>query len=172
VRDGIRYDPHTIELSDEGLRASTTLASGRAWCVPKAVLLAACCRAAGIPARLGFADVRNHLSTARMRERMKTDLFFWHAYTSIRLGGVWVKATPAFNIGLCERLGLKPLDFDGRQDALFQPFDSAGNRQMEYVRYRGEFADVPISQIVATFRREYGALPSAKEGESILGGCG
>ncbi|HJO37911.1 MAG TPA: transglutaminase family protein [Vicinamibacterales bacterium] len=172
VRDGIRYDPYTIELSDEGLRASTTLASGRAWCVPKAVLLAACCRAAGIPARLGFADVRNHLSTARMRERMKTDLFFWHAYTSIRLGGVWVKATPAFNIGLCERLGLKPLDFDGRQDALFQPFDSAGNRQMEYVRYRGEFADVPISQIVATFRREYGALPSAKEGESILGGCG
>ena len=74
VRDGIRYDPYTVELTIEGLRASTTLEKGRAWCVPKAILLAACCRSAGIPARLGFADVRNHLSTARMREWMKTEL--------------------------------------------------------------------------------------------------
>jgi transglutaminase-like putative cysteine protease len=65
VRDGIRYDPYSIELSIEGLRASSTLQSGRGWCVAKAILLAACCRATGIPARLGFADVRNHLTTQR-----------------------------------------------------------------------------------------------------------
>jgi transglutaminase-like putative cysteine protease len=98
VRDGIRYDPYTIDLSIEGIRASAVLKSGRGWCVTKAVLLAACCRAAGIPARLGFADVRNHLTTQRMRDHMKTDVFFWHGYTSIFLEGVWVKATPAFNI--------------------------------------------------------------------------
>ena len=83
VRDGIRYDPYSIDLSVDGLRAGTTLATRRGWCVAKAILLAACCRALGIPARLGFADVRNHLSTARMREMMKTNVFYWHGYTSI-----------------------------------------------------------------------------------------
>ena len=109
VRDGIRYDPYTIDLSIEGLRASATLKSGRGWCVAKAILLAACCRATEIPARLGFADVRNHLTTQRMRDQMKTDRFFWHGYTSIYLEGVWVKATLAFNIELCERFRKKPI---------------------------------------------------------------
>ncbi len=155
VRDGIRYDPYSINLSNEGLRASTTLRSGRGWCVAKAVLLAACCRAMEIPARLGFADVRNHLTTERMRELMKTDIFFWHGYTSIYLGGAWVKATPAFNIGLCERFRLRPLDFDGRSDSIYHPFDLEGKKHMEYLAYRGEFADVPIDRIEETFRREY-----------------
>jgi transglutaminase-like putative cysteine protease len=83
VRNGIRYDPYTIDLSVEGMRAGTTLAAGRGWCVPKAVLLAACCRIPGIPAKLGFADGRNHLSTERLRKPMNTDIFFWHGYASI-----------------------------------------------------------------------------------------
>ncbi len=155
VRDGIRYDPYTIDLSIEGIRASATLKSGRGWCVAKAILLAACCRATGIPARLGVADVRNHLTTQRMRDQMKTDVFFWHGYTSIFLEGVWIKATPAFNIELCERFRLKPLDFDGRSDSIYHPFDLEGKRHMEYLAYRGEFADVPLDEIAETFRREY-----------------
>jgi transglutaminase-like putative cysteine protease len=153
VRDDIRYDPYGA--TGEGLRATATLASGRGWCVAKAVLLAACCRALGIPARLGFADVRNHLSTARMREIMKTDVFYWHGYTSIFLEGRWVKATPAFNIALCEKFRLLPLEFDGRTDSLYHPFDAEGRRHMEYVHDRGEFADVPIDRILATFREHY-----------------
>jgi transglutaminase-like putative cysteine protease len=160
VRDGIRYDPYSINLSSEGLRASTTLQSGRGWCVAKAVLLAACCRVMEIPARLGFADVRNHLTTQRMRELMKTDVFFWHGYTSIFLNGTWVKATPAFNIGLCERFRLRPLDFDGKSDSIYHPFDLEGKKHMEYLAYRGEFADVPIDRIEETFRREYRVEPS------------
>ena len=147
VRDGIRYDPYTVDLSVEGLRASTTLEKGRGWCVPKAVLLVSCCRAVGIPARLGFADVRNHLSTKRMREQMKTDVFHWHGYASIYISGVWVKATPAFNIELCERFQLKPLDFDGRNDSMYHSFDLAGHKHMEYLRFRGEYPDVPIAQM-------------------------
>ena len=92
VRDEIRYDPYSLDLSPEGLAASTTLETRRGWCVAKAILLAACCRSVGIPARLGFADVRNHLSTERMRQSMKTDVFYWHGYTSIFLDGRWVKA--------------------------------------------------------------------------------
>jgi len=155
VRDGIRYDPYAIDLTVEGLRASATLAKGRGWCVPKAVLLAAGCRAAGIPARLGFADVRNHLSTARMREQMRTDVFFWHGYTAIFLDGTWHKATPAFNIELCDKFRLKPLEFDGKSDAIYHAFDLAGNRHMDYIGYRGEYLDVPIERIQATFRKEY-----------------
>jgi transglutaminase-like putative cysteine protease len=155
VRDGIRYDPYAIDLSVEGLRASATLAKGRGWCVPKAVLLAAACRALGIPSRLGFADVRNHLSTARMRAQMRTDVFYWHGYTTLYLEGRWVKATPAFNIELCERFRLQPLEFNGAEDAIYHPFDLAGHRHMEYLAYRGEFRDVPIDQIRETFREAY-----------------
>ncbi len=155
VRDGIRYDPYSIDLSVDGLRAGTTLATRRGWCVAKAILLAACCRFMGIPARLGFADVVNHLSTARMREMMKTDIFYWHGYTSVFINDVWVKATPAFNIELCRRFNIIPLEFDGIHDSLYHPFDLAGNRHMEYLAQRGEFADVPIDAIRETFIREY-----------------
>lgn len=155
VRDGIRYDPYSMDLTVQGMRASTTLVAGRGWCVPKAVLLAACCRVMGIPAGLGFADVRNHLTTARLKKVMNTDIFFWHGYTTILIDGKWLKATPAFNIELCERFRLKPLDFDGTGDSLFQPFDLLGNAHMEYIRYRGEFADAPIDQIRETFQRHY-----------------
>jgi transglutaminase-like putative cysteine protease len=162
VRDGIRYDPYDAALSPESLRASETLRRGRGWCVAKAVVLAAGCRALGIPARLGFADVRNHLSTERMRQRMGTDVFYWHGYTSIHLGGAWVKATPAFNVELCEKLRLAPLDFDGLRDSIYHPFDLGGNRHMEYLNQRGEFADVPYEAMRETFRLEYPELGDLK----------
>ena len=156
VRDGFRYDPYRIDLSPHGMTASTVLTNDYGWCVPKAVLLAAACRAAGIPARLGFADVRNHLSTERMRETMKTDLFIWHGYTDIWLDGQWRKATPAFNIELCDRFGLLPLTFDGHTDSIYHPFDKTGQRHMEYVNQRGPFDDLPLAQIVADYQVVYG----------------
>ena len=156
VRDGFRYDPYRIDLSPRGMAASSVLANGYGWCVPKAALLTAACRAAGIPARMGFADVRNHLSTERMRETMKTDLFIWHGYADLWLDGAWRKATPAFNIELCERFGLLPLTFDGEHDSIYHPFDKSGQRHMEYVRQRGAFDDLPLAQIVADFRAVYG----------------
>lgn len=160
VRDGFRYDPYRIDLTPQGLRASTVLANGFGWCVPKAALLAAAARAAGIPARPGYADVRNHLSTERMRQVMQTDVFVWHGYVDLWLGGRWVKATPAFNIELCERFGLLPLDFDGETDSIYHPYDRAGNRHMEYVRQRGAFDDLPYRAMVDDFRATYPGWPS------------
>ncbi len=157
VRDGFRYDPYRINLAPEGMRASAVIANGHGWCVPKATLLAAACRAAGIPARVGFADVRNHLSTERMRQVMGTDVFYWHGFTEIRLEGRWLKATPAFNVELCDRFGLLPLEFDGRADSIYHPFDRQGHRHMEYVTQRGSFDDVPLAQILADFARLYPA---------------
>ena len=155
VRDGIRYDPYRIDLSEPGMKASTALAQGHGWCVPKAVLLAAAARAAGIPARLGFADVRNHLSTERLRQTMKTDVFAWHGYTALWLDGAWRKATPAFNLSLCEKFGLLPLEFDGVHDSLYHPYDQAGQRHMEYVNERGQFDDLPLAAIRTTFAEIY-----------------
>ncbi|MFT4194710.1 transglutaminase-like domain-containing protein [Ottowia sp.] len=168
VRDQFRYDPYRIDLSPAGMRASSVLAQGHGWCVPKATLLAAAARAAGIPARLGFADVRNHLSTERMRQTMKTDLFIWHGYTELWLGGAWRKATPAFNLSLCEKFGLRPLDFDGVHDSIYHPFDLAGHRHMEYVNERGSFDDLPLARIVQDFHATYGDWPPGNEPHSRL----
>jgi transglutaminase-like putative cysteine protease len=156
VRDRFRYDPYRIDLSPQGMRASAVIAQGSGWCVPKAALLAAACRAAGLHARLGFADVRNHLSTERLRQTMQTDVFIWHGYADIWLDGQWVKATPAFNIELCDKFGLLPLEFDGRSDSIYHPFDKSGQRHMEYVNQRGTFDDMPLAHIVADFQTVYG----------------
>lgn len=163
VRDDIRYDPYSFDVNPASFAASVTLQMGVGWCVPKAILLAACCRACGIAARLGFADVKNHLSTARMRETMKTDVFHWHGYTSIFLQGRWVKATPAFNIELCEKFGLKPLEFDGLQDSIYHEFDQSGNRHMEYLVERGEFDDVPFEEMMSVFSKAYGSVMNVSE---------
>src|SRR5215212_620238 len=74
VRDGWRYDPYSSTRIADDYRASTVLQQTTAYCIPKAVLLSALCRAAGIPARLGFADVRNHLQSEKLRQKMGTDL--------------------------------------------------------------------------------------------------
>ena len=158
VRDGIRYDPYNAGTEVESLRASSVLASGRGWCVTKAVLLSAACRSLGIPARLGFADMRNHLSTARLRESMGTDVFFYHGYSSIYLDGRWLKATPAFNVELCEKFRLLPLEFDGTEDSIFHAFDADGRKHMEYIRDRGEFADVPVEDLQRTLREKYPSM--------------
>jgi transglutaminase-like putative cysteine protease len=155
VRDGFRYDPYRLDLSAAGLRASRVLEVGYGWCVPKAALLAAAARAAGIPARVGYADVRNHLSTERMRNMLQTDLYIWHGYTELWLEGAWVKATPAFNLSLCERFGILPMDWDGRTDSLYHPYDREGRRHMEYINQRGSFEDVPVAQIAADITRMY-----------------
>ncbi|KAA1188180.1 transglutaminase family protein [Pseudohalioglobus sediminis] len=161
ARDQIRYNPYRVSNSPRDYLASATLAQGESWCVPKAILLAALCRAAGIPARVGFADVRNHLSTERMRAAMESDVFYFHGYTAIELEGQWVKATPAFNIELCDRFGLQPLEFDGRSDSLYHPFDRAGNRHMEYITDRGQFVDLPFEDMMAVFQHHYPKMMQA-----------
>ena len=155
VRDELRYDPYTIDMSVPGFAANNTLASGRGWCVSKAVVLAAACRALGIPARLGFADVKNHLSTANLRESMGTDIFYWHGYTDIYLNDQWVKATPAFNIELCDKFRMKSLEFDGASDSIYHPFDMDGRQHMEYLNFRGHYADVPIAEMKADMAKYY-----------------
>jgi len=158
VRDAIRYNPFLDFSKDDTYRASACLAAGEGFCVGKAALLAACARAEGIAARVGFADVKNHLTTPALRERMGTDLFVYHGYAELLLEDKWVKATPAFNVELCRRFRVKPLEFDGREDSIFHPFDEENRRHMEYLRDRGSRADVPVAEIKKAFREAYPVL--------------
>ena len=171
IREGILYDPYSADISVSGLKATTDLEEKRGWCVSKAILLAACCRALGIPARLGYADVLNHLSTEKLRQRMKTNVFYWHGYTALYLDDRWVKATPAFNIELCEKFGLKPLEFNGRDDSIYHAFAQAGNRHMEYLHDRGQFLEPPIEAMRRTFDEYYPGWPDISDAtEADFGG--
>jgi transglutaminase-like putative cysteine protease len=169
VRDGLRYDPYNTPMKREAYRASTTLAAGHGYCVNKSGLMAAVCRASGIAARVGYADVRNHMTTRRLSELMGSDVFYYHGYTEVWLDGRWVKATPAFNKELTERFGLKPLEWDGVSDSIYHPFDLSGRRHMEYLAYRGVFADIPFDEIRAAFRHYYPRMTRQQE-EMPLGG--
>ncbi len=156
VRDGIRYDPYYPFYLPEHYRASRVLKGGHGFCIPKASLLCAAGRACGIPSRPGFAHVRNHLATKQLLEFMGSDLFVYHAFAEFFLEGKWVKATPAFNRGLCERHGVTPLEFNGREDSIFQPYNNENRRFMDYVEFLGSYADIPVDEIVAGFRKTYG----------------
>jgi len=156
VRDAYRYDPFNVSRHEGDYRAGHLLGLDRGYCISKSVLLAALARAMGIPTRLGFADVKNHLQSERLRAQMKSELFAWHGYVEFHLGERWVKASSAFNIEMCERFGTRPLEFNGVDDALLHEFDQAGNRHMEYVTNRGSYDDLPFSEIMKTFAELYG----------------
>jgi transglutaminase-like putative cysteine protease len=156
VRDVIWYDPYLPFYRPEHYRASNVLKKGRAFCVGKATLLCALGRACGIPSRVGFADVRNHLATKQLLEFLGSDLFVYHGFTEFYLNGRWCKATPAFNIQLCKRHKVIPMEFDGRQDSIFQPFNTDNKQFMEYVADHGAYADIPVEEIVAAWEKEYG----------------
>ena len=155
VREAVRYNPYTFSRNPQTLRGSHALATGESYCVPKATLLAGCARHCGIPARIGLADVRNHLSTPRLLELLKSDVFAMHGYTEFYLSGRWVKATPAFNQGLCELFNVAPLEFDGINDSVFHPFNRDGEKLMEYLIDHGQFADVPETFFFAHLQKCY-----------------
>ena len=155
-----RYNAYTFETSNSSFSASYCLQQGESYCVPKAVLLGALCRLYNIPARLGLADVRNHLASPQFIEHLKSDVFVMHGYTDIFLQGKWVKATPAFDAGLCRLMNVKPLEFNGREDSIFHEFDNAGDRHMEYLAEHGHFADVPQQRILDAVALAYPHLVS------------
>jgi len=156
IRDGIRYNPYMDAESITAYRASDAVEKKEGWCVPKAALMVACLRANGIPARPGYADVRNHLASQRLLDLLGTDLFPWHSYCEAYINGKWVKSTPSFNLLLCEKFQLKPLEFDGFTDSIFHEYDQVGNKHMQYIYERGSFDDVPMDEIIKTFREQYG----------------
>lgn len=155
IRDGFNYNPYDVDLSSEAMKASSLLRRNYGYCVEKACLLAACARVVGIPSRLGFAKVKNHIGTEKLEKMLKTDILVFHGYTELFLNDTWVKATPAFNKTLCKKLNVDPLEFDGTTDSIFQPCNREGNKFMEYLHDYGNFPDVPRDLFISELKVNY-----------------
>ena len=155
VRDDFQYDPYLLDLRRESLRASKLLTKNRGYCVEKAVLLAASARSVGIPSRLSFYIVRNHIATEKLAKALEKDYLVFHGAAEMFLNGKWVKATPAFNRRLCDFLGVDPIEFDGTEDAIFQEYDRKGNVFMEYLHEYGAFDDMPYQMFLDELEKHY-----------------
>jgi hypothetical protein len=107
VRDSICYEMTTFGLDPVQFNASKCLDADSAFCVPKAIAFAAAARSTRIPARLGFADVRNHLVSPRMAALIDDDVFRWHAYISLMVDGRWDdrRKHPHISYGTAKREG-------------------------------------------------------------------
>jgi transglutaminase-like putative cysteine protease len=158
VRDSIHYEVYGMDMSRAGFRASVIIERGMGFCVHKSIVYAAAVRAVGIPSRILYGDVRNHLASERLQHLIGGDVFRFHSLTSVFLDGQWVKATPVFNRMLCQLYKIAPLDFDGRTDSLYHPYDEKGRKHMEFLRVRGEFADFPYDMVVNGIRRAHPKL--------------
>jgi transglutaminase-like putative cysteine protease len=156
VRDTIHYNPYSPFSLMEHYKATTTLRRGRGYCVQKSVMLIALARAAHIPARLVFADIRNYQSPKKLVEVMGTNLFVFHGYVEWLLEDRWVRVTPSFDRALCREQGYPPVEFNGRDEAIFPSVDATGRKFMEYVRHHGTFADVPLELILQAWEQAYG----------------
>ena len=156
VRDPVRYDPYSPFYRPVHYTGAFVLGRGRGYCVSKASLLCALGRAAGIPSRVGFATVKNHIATRELIEMLGSNRFVYHGFTEFYLEGKWVKATPAFNSELCRIHRVNPLEFDGREDSIFYQYTLDENRYMEYLEYHGSYADVPVDIILEAWKQEYG----------------
>ncbi len=154
VRDGFLYDPHHLDLRHHALKGSTILTKKRAWCVEKGIVLAAAARKLGIPSKLGYAIVVNHIGSDRLEKYLLKKEIVFHGYVSLFINENWVKCTPAFDKNVCRINKVTPLDWDGVQDSMFQEFEGE-NQFMEYIRFYGEFDDVPIELMNQEMEKHY-----------------
>jgi len=155
VRDDFQYDPYQLDLRRESVRASKLLTKKRGYCVEKALLLAAAARSVGIPSRLSFYIVKNHIATEKLALALEKDYLVFHGAAEMFLEGKWVKGTPAFNRRLCDFLGVDPIEFDGTSDAIFQEYDRKGNVFMEYLHDYGAFDDMPYQMFLDELDKHY-----------------
>jgi len=155
VRDEIKYNPYHVILKPDALKASALAVRDNGYCVEKSNLYVAACRALGLPARLSFANVRNHLGTSRLETYLKTDTLVFHGSAEIWLNERWVKLTPVFDKNLCAKLGVEPLDFDPENGCVFQQSDKKGQPFMEYLQDYGSFAVLPFELMIVEWKRFY-----------------
>ncbi|WNB18763.1 transglutaminase-like domain-containing protein [Marivirga arenosa] len=155
VRDGFKYDPYTLDFSKEAMRASHLVNRDYGYCVEKSCLFVAGARILGVPARLGFANVRNHIGTAKLEEILQTNTLVFHGYAEIFWNDRWLKLTPVFNESLCHMLNVEPLAFQLDDDSIFQEYDKGGGKFMEYTHQYGHFEDIPYELFMSELAAHY-----------------
>lgn len=155
IRDDWKYDPYSISLSKETYTASSIANKPTGNCVEKSILLIACLRGLGIPARLHLGKVKNHIAVERLTEKFGSNELTPHGMVNVFLDNKWIKVSPAFNASLCERLNVEPVDFDGENDSFLQQYNSEGSQFMEYTDDYGHFEDVPLEFMLNNVKEHY-----------------
>jgi len=158
VRDQIAYDAYTFSLKPEKMKATHVLKAKKSFCIPKAVLMTSLIRAEGIPARLGFANLINHMMGDELKNILQNDILAFHGYTEILLNDQWLRMTPTFNLKLCKSLNVPPVEFDGESHATLPSTNNKGKKFIEYIEYHGTFDDVPLTTIVESMKNHYPML--------------
>jgi len=155
VRDDWKYDPYSISLSEKNFRASTIAEKTSGNCVEKSILLIACLRAVGIPARLHLGKVKNHIAVERLTEKFGSNELTPHGMVNVFLNKKWLKLSPAFNASLCRKFNVEPLEFDGENNSFLQQYNNQGNLFMEYTDDYGHFEDVPLAFMKKNVKEHY-----------------
>jgi hypothetical protein len=155
VRDNWRYDPYSISLNRDNYIASNIAQRQSGNCVEKSVLLVACLRGLGIPARLHLGKVKNHIAVERLIEKFGSSELTPHGMVNLQIDGKWLKCSPAFNADLCARFKVEPLEFDGESDSFLQAYNAEGNLFMEYIEDYGYFEDVPVEFMINNVKKHY-----------------
>jgi len=168
VRDSWRYTARVIHFSEDAWMASTIMGRDEGHCLDKSIILTACLRGAGIPARMHLAKVKNHIAAEHFMEKFGTDELTPHGMVDVYLDHKWIKISPAFNKGLCDKLNVDTLDFDGENHSIFQQYDRNGGQFMEYLEDYGHFDDVPLDFIYNNFREHYSGLRERINAQGVL----
>jgi transglutaminase-like putative cysteine protease len=143
VRDEIVYNFAPDVKDRRDFRASHTLEMGNGFCMQKAALFAALCRASGIPARIGFQDIADYKITGPFLELMQTNQLTHHGMSAVYLGGRWLRADCTLDRGLVHRKNYRLVEFDGRHDALLPKTDHAGKPHFTILQQSGFYNDTP-----------------------------
>jgi len=121
----VRDMPYDILASFRDLaagkrRASDVLNAGHAFCMGKASSFVALCRAAGIPARVGFQQLHcpdKPFMSEEVRRLWGDRALPWHSLGEAYLGGAWLKLDATIDSATANAKG-RPYsrDFDGEHD--------------------------------------------------------
>ncbi len=155
IRDEWWYDPYSISLAQKSYKASTIAGKPSGNCVEKSILLIACLRGLGIPARLHLGKVKNHIAVKRLTEKFGTNELTPHGMVNLFLHDKWLKVSPAFNASLCKKFKVEPLVFDGENSSFLQQFNEEGSQFMEYIEDYGHFEDVPLAFMESNIKSHY-----------------
>jgi len=154
VRDEINYE-FEVKVSEELYVASTVLARAGGFCVQKASLFCALCRAAGIPAGIVLSDLKDHILHERKVKEIGTNVMYYHGLNALHIGGKWIYADASLTSDILDRRGCGIPEFDADKGCLIPEKSAGGEPNCEYVRFHGLFAELPFKRLLKGFREHY-----------------
>ena len=143
VRDEIRYNFAPAVYERSHFKASHALELGNGFCMQKAALYAALCRAAGIPARIGFQHLVDYKIVGPFYDMLGGNELDNHGMNAIYLDGRWIAVDATLDRALCERKNYRLVEFDGRHDALLPKTDRDGKLHFTLEKQKGFYNDTP-----------------------------